>query len=111
MAEADAFAGRVLAPVPEPDMKPATALLALAVVGNLAAAGPALAQLSADDIKWINQCIADNKNEPGATEAIVRKYCMCMNEKMDDNETLSITQWEKKNPRARAACDKEAGWR
>jgi hypothetical protein len=34
-----------------------------------------------------------------------------MNEKMDDNETRSISQWEKSNPRARAACDKESGWK
>ncbi len=88
-----------------------SAAAAFAVAGFFACACPALAQLSADDIKWINQCIADNRNEPGASDAIVRKYCMCMNEKMDDNETLSITQWEKKNPAARRACDKEAGWR
>ena len=45
------------------------------------------AQLSKDDVKWINQCIADNKGQPGGTPDIVRKYCMCMNEEMDDNET------------------------
>ena len=87
-------------------------MAALLAAGPLLAAPAALAQqLSADDVKWINQCIADNKNEPGGTAAIVRKYCTCMNDKMDDSETLSITQWETKNPRARAACDKEAGWR
>jgi hypothetical protein len=26
-------------------------------------------------------------------------------------ETRSITEWEKSNPRARAACDKESGWK
>ena len=34
-----------------------------------------------------------------------------MNEKMDDSETLSVTQWEKKNPQARVACEKQAGWK
>jgi hypothetical protein len=34
-----------------------------------------------------------------------------MNEKMDENETRSISEWEKANPRARAACDKESGWK
>lgn len=88
-------------------LKAVTLLLAGCVL-----AGPALAQkMTADDFKWINQCMTDNKKEPGATEEIVRKYCVCMNNKMDNNETLSITQWEKKNPRARAACDKESGWR
>ena len=66
-------------------------------------------QLSADDVKWINQCIADNKG--GASDTVIRKYCMCMNEKMDDNETRSITEWEKANPAARRACDRESGWR
>jgi hypothetical protein len=34
-----------------------------------------------------------------------------MNEKMDNNETKSITEWEKTHPRERAACDKESGWK
>jgi hypothetical protein len=67
------------------------------------------AQVSPDDVKWINQCIADNK---GLTkEDVVRKYCMCMNEEMDDNDTRSITQFEKANPKARARCDKASGWK
>jgi hypothetical protein len=70
----------------------------------------ALAQnLTADDVKWINLCINDNKG--GAAEAVIRKYCMCMNEKMDNNESQSITQWEKTHPKERAACDKESGWK
>ena len=48
---------------------------------------------------------------PGASAEVVRKYCICMNEKMDSNETRSISQWEKANPAARAACDKESGWK
>ena len=84
--------------------------LALLVVGSVVANNAALAQLSADDVKWINQCISDNKNE-GAKAPVVRKYCFCMNEKMDNNESLSITQWEKKNPRAQEACSREAGWK
>jgi len=82
------------------------ALLAAAFVVNAPAA---FAQMNADDMKWINRCIADNKRG-GASPEVVRKYCICMNEKMDDSETLTITQWEKKNPAAMKACDKEAGW-
>jgi hypothetical protein len=86
---------------------------AVLVVGLVAwgiAGSPAVAQqLNADDVKWINQCIADNKG--GAAAEIVRKYCMCMNEKMSNNETKSITEWEKTHPAERAACDKEAGWK
>ena len=83
------------------------AAVVLCLVGSAIAA---FAQaMNADDVKWINQCIADNKG--GASDAVVRKYCICMNEKMSSNETRSITEWEKANPVARAACDKEAGWR
>ena len=76
----------------------------------LSANGAAVAQpMNADDLKWVNQCIADNRG--GASADVVRKYCICMNEKMDNNETRSITEWEKANPAARAACDKESGWK
>lgn len=67
--------------------------------------------MNADDVKWINQCIRDNQNEPGATPVIARAYCVCMNEKMNSNESQSITQWEKSHPEERKACDKQAGWR
>jgi hypothetical protein len=83
--------------------------LVLLVAASVMASGASFAQLSKDDVKWINQCITDNKG--GAADAVVRKYCMCMNEKMDDNENKSITQWEKTHPKERAACDKESGWK
>lgn len=67
------------------------------------------AKLDADDIKWIDQCAADNKD--GAKPDIVLKYCTCMNDKMDDNETQSITQWEKTHVAEHNACDREAGWK
>jgi hypothetical protein len=89
-------------------MKSVAALLLLAA--STFVGGAAVAQkMDADDVKWINQCIADNKG--AAADAIIRKYCQCMNDKMDSNETRSISQWEKSNPRARAACDKESGWK
>ena len=72
--------------------------LVLCLVGSLVASNAASAQaVNADDVKWINLCIADNKG--GASDAIIRKYCICMNEKMDNSETKSITEWEKANPR------------
>jgi uncharacterized protein YggL (DUF469 family) len=83
------------------------AALAVVVISNAASAQ----SMSADDLKWINQCIADNKGEKGGTPAVVRAYCICMNEKMDDSESRSITQWEKANPKARVACEKQAGWK
>ena len=84
---------------------------ALAAFTAIVISQTASAQMTTDDLKWVNQCISDNKSEKGGTPAIVRAYCICMNEKMDNNETRSITQWEKANPRARAACDRESGWR
>jgi hypothetical protein len=62
-----------------------------------------------DDVKWINACVTDNKG--GAAEAVILKYCTCMNNKMDNNETQSITQWEKTHATERQACDKESGWK
>lgn len=41
---------------------------------------------------------------------VITKYCTCMNNKMDENETQSITQWEKSHPKERTECDKESGW-
>jgi hypothetical protein len=73
---------------------------------------PSFAQsMNADDMKWINQCISDNRGEAGGTPQIVRAYCICMNEKMDSNETRSITQWEKANPGARKDCERKSGWK
>lgn len=84
--------------------------IALAVAGAVMASTAGLAQqMNADDMKWINQCIRDNQG--GASAAVIRKYCVCMNDKMDNNETRSISEWEKSNPRARAACDEESGWK
>ena len=54
--------------------------------------------------------IVDNKKE-GATEDVVRKYCVCMNNAMADSETKSITEWEKTHPDETKACDKAAGWK
>lgn len=85
---------------------------ACVILSALALTSPAFAQkMTSDDLKWINQCISDNKGEEGGTPAIIRAYCMCMNEKMDDNETRSVTQWEKANPEARQDCEKQAGWK
>ena len=86
-----------------------TAVVLLLAASAFASNSAFAQRMNADDVKWINACIDDNKG--GASAEIIRKYCMCMNEKMDNNETRSITEWEKANPRARAACDKESGWK
>jgi hypothetical protein len=87
-------------------MKSAAAALVLA--GLCFSANAALAATT-DDVKWINQCVRDNKGDAPAN--VVLKYCTCMNNKMSDNETRSITQWEKTHVAERKACDKEAGWK
>ena len=63
-----------------------------------------------DDMKWIAQCIMDNKDE-GQPMEVVQKYCECMNSKMDDNETQSVTQWEKSHKKEQKECSDAAGWK
>jgi hypothetical protein len=93
-----------------PPMKSMTiAAAALLLAASTYAMKPALAA-TADDVKWINRCVDDNKNE-GAKKEVVLKYCTCMNNKMSDNETQSITQWEKTHKTEQAACSREAGWK
>jgi hypothetical protein len=92
-------------------MKSARIVVAAAALLTLSCAGPALAQRqSADDVKWISACVTDNKDE-GQSAPVVLSYCTCMNNKMSSNESRSITQWEKANPRAADACGREAGWK
>jgi len=83
-----------------------TLVLALAAACVVVSAASAA---TTDDVKWINQCVNDNKG--GAAAEVVLKYCTCMNNKMSDNETQSITQWEKTHVAERKACDREAGWK
>jgi hypothetical protein len=80
----------------------------LAVLAGLAFATPAFP--GPDDAKWVARCISDNKDAKVPIE-VITKYCTCMNNKMDDNETRTITQWEKSHPDERKACDKESGWK
>ena len=87
-------------------MKSTTAVLLFA---GLCFSISAAVAATTDDVKWINQCVNDNKG--GAAAGVVLKYCTCMNNKMDDKETRSITQWEKTHESERKACDKEAGWK
>ena len=52
------------------------------------ASGTAVA-VTTDDVKWINQCVKDNSDQD-AKRLVVLRYCTCMNNKMSDDETLSI---------------------
>ncbi len=87
-------------------MKTIAAVIALAAVCVTTATAFAA---TTDDVKWINACVKDNKG--AAADAVILKYCTCMNNKMDHNETQSITQWEKTHVAERKAYDKESGWK
>ena len=80
-----------------------------AVLASVAFAATAFA--GPDDAKWVAKCVGDNAGAKVSVE-IITKYCTCMNNEMDDNETLSVTAWERtgKGKVAMAKCDKESGW-
>jgi hypothetical protein len=84
------------------------ASIAILIVFGVLRAMPAFA--NSDDAKWVSQCISDNKDEKAGID-VITKYCTCMNNKMDSNETASITAWEKTHATERHACDQEAGWK
>lgn len=64
-----------------------------------------------DDAKWVARCVSDNAGAK-VDVAIISKYCTCMNNEMDNNETRSVSTWEKTGDGkvAMAKCDKESGW-
>ncbi|MBF0126199.1 MAG: hypothetical protein HQM02_03210 [Magnetococcales bacterium] len=64
----------------------------------------------ADDMKWVAKCMTDNADAKVPAE-VVSKYCTCMNNKMDESETQSISTWEKSHPQEMKACEREAGWK
>jgi len=68
------------------------------------------ASSNADDIKWIADCMDDNMNN-GQPAEVLRKYCECMISKMYDNESESITHWEKSHPQEQKECSYKAGWK
>jgi hypothetical protein len=85
-----------------------TTVAAIFLAASFSATTAAFA-VTTDDVKWINACVKDNKGS--ASDEVILKYCTCMNEKMDNNESQSITQWEKTHATERQACDKESGWK
>lgn len=73
-------------------------------------ATPAFADKNSDDSKWIGDCVIENKDEKQSAD-VVTKYCTCMNNQMSDDESRSITEWEKANPKVMEQCSKESGWK
>lgn len=84
-------------------------LATIALVLLSAVAVTPVAMADDDDKKWVAKCVADNAG--GAAPEVVAKYCKCMNDKMDSNESQSITKWESSHPKEKAECDKESGWK
>ena len=81
---------------------------ALIIAGSCLLSASANAQ-SADDTKWVAQCLVDNANAKVA-QTVVAAYCTCMNSRMPDSTNQSITQWEQSHPVDKAACEKASGW-
>ena len=85
-----------------------TLRIAILLAATALAAQSNIARADADDDAWINKCMRENS---GASADVIRKYCSCMNNKMDDNEKKSVSNWEKTHPDEMKACEKEAGWK
>ena len=62
--------------------------LSVLLAGSILANGALAQSMDQDDLKWINQCIRDNRDE-GASASVVRAYCLCMNEKMDSRRSTA----------------------
>ncbi|MBF0550492.1 MAG: hypothetical protein HQK60_08150 [Deltaproteobacteria bacterium] len=78
-------------------------------IASITVCSPAFAG-NAYDTQWIAKCLMDNKDLGQPTE-VIQKYCECMNNKMEDNESQSITQWEKTHTKERKECSDQAGWK
>ncbi|MEI6556880.1 MAG: hypothetical protein WCO00_00620 [Rhodospirillaceae bacterium] len=63
-----------------------------------------------DSMQWIAQCMKDNASATVSAD-VVSKYCACMNSRMDNNESMTITQWEAANPAVRKECESASGWK
>ena len=83
--------------------------LAIAVLFVSSALTSTVAYADNDDLKWVAKCVQDNADAKVDSD-IVAKYCACMNDKMDSNETQSIDKWEKTHKDEKKACEKKSGW-
>jgi|KBSMisStaDraftv2_1062788.scaffolds.fasta_scaffold1840676_2 hypothetical protein len=85
-------------------------LKGISLIGlTLALSSSSATAVTTDDVKWITQCVKDNSDQ-GAKRLVVLKYCTCMNNKMSEEDTQSITEWETTHPEEQKACEAEAGW-
>jgi hypothetical protein len=82
--------------------------MSLILAGSVLASPGSIAQPSEDE--KVNQCLEDKKDQR-VSKAVLIRYCKCMDDEMDDNETESISKWEKSHPKARTECARKAGWK
>lgn len=76
--------------------------------GLLAVAPGVAAGLSAADLAWIDQCIADRKIER-LDPVKLRSYCECMQRIVEDNEPFTVAELEHSYPPAHLMCHDAAG--
>jgi hypothetical protein len=81
------------------------ALILLAAMTTPAAA----AELSAADLAWIDKCMADRAIEQ-LDPIKLHKYCACMQQIVEDNEPLTVSELERSYPPAHVMCHDEAGF-
>jgi hypothetical protein len=62
---------------PTEDCAMKTIVAAIAIAAAMLGSSAYAQKMNSDDLKWVNKCIDDNKG--GAADAVIRKYCMCMN--------------------------------
>jgi len=67
--------------------------------------------LTAADRAWIGTCVERLKNEPAPNEAVKLRYCTCMHEQFDDNQSVTQSEMERMYPPLHRACNREAGWK
>ena len=81
-----------------------------AILAGLALVTPAVA--GPDDAKWVAKCVSDNADAKNVSVDIISKWCTCMNNEMDNNETRSVSTWETtaEGKVAMAKCDASSGW-
>ncbi|MGN7612292.1 hypothetical protein ACQZV8_09430 [Magnetococcales bacterium HHB-1] len=86
-----------------------TLFIAFLLAFSLAWMGDASAT-PAEDKAWTKKCIKDNADS-GEKKSVITKYCTCMVDLMPEEETLSVTAWEKTHRKEMKICEKKAGWK
>ena len=79
----------------------------LFLIGAVVLSGTARADY--EDQLWTAQCVRDYASSEVATTVLL-KYCMCMTDKMDDEETKPVIEWEQAHSAEKASCMAKVRW-